>query len=288
MESTAHTQNRALATQSDCPADLSIAEYKAFGSLRADGHRQQYLNLYRMISDESLSFETPSVLALVMQTLWEAGPTTNAATWYRESNEEFNHLKFVRAMADLLDAYSYIERQQRNWRNPLKLMVATIIVCRMFEINSDAAVADRLVKLLLKFRSIAIEWIENIKTTLSGNDDVVDQNALYANVTDVAICGAFTYFINRHHEHFDKIFGGAEKYSAVKAWLVFNDNIGYYNPLCKNNPQVRLFLRPFKCSNVNVNVILTARNARSSSTSRVHCRVGHRTQNGRIDCNEPR
>lgn len=103
LDSTKHTQNKVLATQSDCPADLSIAEYKEFGSLRADGHRLQYRNLYRTISDESLSFETPSVLALVMQALWEAGP--GGIQWYREANEDFVDLDFVRATHDLLAAY---------------------------------------------------------------------------------------------------------------------------------------------------------------------------------------
>lgn len=243
LESTAHTQNSVLAKKSDCPPDLSIAEYINFGSLRADGHRLQHRNLYRVLSDEGLSFETPSVLALVMQTLWEAGPETKINYWYRESNDDFVDDDFVQAMADLLEAY--IERQQCNWRHPLKLMVAIIIVCRMFEINSDMTVAGRLAKVLLKFRLTAIKWIANIKVKISeSNTDGTNRDELYANVTDVAICGALTFFVNRHHVHFSKIFHNTDEYSAVKAWLLFNDTINHYNALCQNNPQVFIRLYP--------------------------------------------
>lgn len=239
LDSTRHTQNRILATKSKCPADLSIAEYIAFGSLRADGHRLQYFNLYRAISDESLSFETPSVLALIMQTLWEIGPEPKTIAWYRESNEELTNAEFVQSTADLLEAY--IERQQRNWRNPLKMVVATLIVCRMFEINTDPGVADRLAGVLLKFRLTAITWIGHIKNEITGsgsNDS--NPTELYANVTDVAICGVLTYFVNRHHKHINYIFESAAEYSAVRAWLGFVDTIGRYNTLCRSHPQVRL------------------------------------------------
>lgn len=236
VKTTSHTQNSVLAKKSECPPDLSIAEFINFGSLRADGHRLQYLNLYRAISDEGLSFETRSVLALVMQTLWEAGPEPTTENWYRESNYDITNLSFVGEMSTLLE--EYIERQQRNWRNPLKLMMATITVCRMFEINSDPVMARRLADVLQKFRSTAITWIGNIKKTIS-ESNANDTNRGYANITDVAICGILTYSANRSHMHFDLIFqNGAEANSAVKAWLVFNDTLNHYNALSKSASQV--------------------------------------------------
>lgn len=219
LESTNHTQNKVLASQCECPADLSVAEYVKFGSLRADGHRLQLRNLYRFLADESLSFETPSVLALVMQTLWQTGPAGSA--WYRESNEDFICSDFVWAMVDSLDAY--VQRLQENWKNPLKLMVATLIVCRMFEINSDAALADRLAEVLLKFRLTAINWMQSIQMTIEkGGCNEAHCDNLYANLLDVAICGMHTYFLDCHHANFEMIFAPTGEYSAVQAWLRFS------------------------------------------------------------------
>lgn len=239
LESTTHTQNQVLSKQFDCPADLSTIEYINFGSLRADGHRLQYRNLYRAISDEGLSFETPSVLSLVMQTLWEAGPQParpRPAKWYRETNVDLVELDFVRAMMDLLT--EYIQKQQENWKNPYKLMVATLIMCRMFEINSDEATAARLATCLLKFRGYAIKWVQKIEETME-HCNGTEREPLHSNLMDAAICGIFTYFVSQNHQHFDMIFGNSGKISAVFLWLFFIECINHNNLLCMNSPQVR-------------------------------------------------
>lgn len=234
VESTNHSQNKVLATQGSCPVDLSVAEYVNFGSLRADGHRLSLRNLYRVLVDESLSFETPSVLALVMQTLWQTGPGTS---WHREAHEDFVSTEFVLAMVDLLD--TYIQRQQENWKNPLKLMVATLIVCRMIEINSDADVGGWLVGVLLKFRLTAINWMQSIQTTIEkgGCNGILDNN-LFANLVDVAICGMHTYFVNCHHDDFEKVLEPTGEYSAVDAWLRFAVTANHNHLLCDKSQQV--------------------------------------------------
>lgn len=63
---TTHTQNEVLARQSECSHELSLVEFKNFGSLRADGHRLQWRKLYAMIEAEALSFENASVLSLII------------------------------------------------------------------------------------------------------------------------------------------------------------------------------------------------------------------------------
>lgn len=234
LESTKHTQNNVLAKQSACSADLNTIEYINFGSLRADGHRLQYRNLYRAISDEGLSFETPSVLSLVMQTLWEAGPAS--LKWYRETNIDLVESEFVRAMMDLLT--TYIQGQRENWKNPYKLMVATLIMCRMFEINSDADNAARLARCLLKFRARASIWVRKIQEAMKLCNGT-ERESLHSNLMDAAICGIFTYFVNQNHEHFDMIFGRSGNVSAVYIWLFFIESINHNNLLCKKSPQVR-------------------------------------------------
>lgn len=244
LESTAHTQNDVFAVQSDCPIDLTIAEYKAFGSLRADGHHLQYRNLLLAIVEENLSFETPSVLALIMQTLWEAGPNRSPApTWYRESNADFVEPNFVREMVNLLEAY--IRRQHQNWQNPLKLMFATVIICRTFEMNSDPMLAARIAQVLLRFRHIAMAWIPMIQKTLHENrSNESIRNQLTANLVEVGICGALTFYINPQHEHFDRVFGNTAERSAVYVWMFLIATINHNNTLCKNNNQQVRIIRP--------------------------------------------
>lgn len=68
VDDTYHSQNNALSRLNDCPVELSLSEFREFGSLRS-GHRLQLRNLYRAIFQGALSLKSKSVLALVQQSL---------------------------------------------------------------------------------------------------------------------------------------------------------------------------------------------------------------------------
>lgn len=84
LNTTSHTQNKVLSHQS---SNLSLAEIKNFGSLRADGHRLQLLNIYAVIACKALSTQvtrpgfiwlicTPSHRMARSNHFWEC-PTSN-------------------------------------------------------------------------------------------------------------------------------------------------------------------------------------------------------------------
>lgn len=112
LYSTEHNENKVLASQSKCGTNLTLSEYKNFGTLRSDGHRLQIRKLYAMIETESLSFEKEGVLALVMQTLWEC-EVSGEADYVRESHIDFRDAKFCDAMIELLQ--KFVEQQKNNW-----------------------------------------------------------------------------------------------------------------------------------------------------------------------------
>lgn len=222
LSGTSHTQNIVLAKQYECPEKLSLNEFINFGSLRADGHRLQLRNLYRALETEGLSFETQSVLAVVMQSMWEAGPLHAARShtkWYREAHEDFADGVFAMEMIGLLE--KFVEQQKRNWKHPLKLIVAATIAVRIFEFNCDEINADRIAELLLQIREIAIEWIALIAETMEKCTKEEDRAGIYASLAEVAICGVFTYSVSCHHSFFDKIFVDSPKHSSIFAWLHF-------------------------------------------------------------------
>lgn len=112
LDGTEHTQNQVIANQKLCPQNLSLSEFKNFGSLRADGHRLQLRKMYAMIESEALSFEKSSVLSLVIQTLWEAGISGDGGS-IRESHTDFNDPQFAAAMIEMLG--KFCEQQKDNW-----------------------------------------------------------------------------------------------------------------------------------------------------------------------------
>lgn len=220
LNGTTHTQNEVLAKQSTCPTTLLLSEYKNFGSLRADGHRLQLLKLYGMIETEALSFETPSVLALLMQTLWQAGPMGECNRTHRESHENFADIPFVLEMLKLL--HKFVQQQENNWKHPLKLLVAALIAVRMFELNADESVADKIVQLLRQLRTVAIDWIRKIQANIQeSNKQNSSDISLRDQLVDVSIAGAVTFFVHFRHQFFGKIFFATNGMSAVRMWLEF-------------------------------------------------------------------
>lgn len=222
LNGTNHTQNQVISKQSECHKELSLSEFKNFGSLRADGHRLQLRKLYGMIECESLSFDKSSVLSLVCQLLWEAGISGESRS-IRESHMDFRNLKFATAMIELLD--THCEQQKSNWENPNKLLTATLIAARVFEINKDESLADRIVQLLDKIRTFALDWIEKVTAEIKKtNIKNIDRNKeLHMKLLCVSISGAATFFINSNHLFFNKIFieNSENEYSAPRVWLMF-------------------------------------------------------------------
>lgn len=57
---------------------------------------------------------------------------------------------------------------------------------------------------------------------------------LYQNLLNVVICGTFTYFIDKPHPSFGKLFETSTADFAVYAWLHFIQTINHNNVLCKS------------------------------------------------------
>ncbi|XP_031623226.1 uncharacterized protein LOC116340729 [Contarinia nasturtii] len=256
-----HTQNEVIARQSECPQHLTLGEYNNFGSLRADGHRLQMRKLYALIATESLSFETQSVQALIMQTLWQLGPNRKRhwSKWYRDAHEDFTNPRFVLEMCKLID--NYIECQKSNWKHPRKLMTTAVIAVRMFEMNYDNGdeneqVADRIAKFLQKLRDISISWISKVQEAIVGqNQQQVVK--LRTNLVEIAIAGALTFFVHNRHPNFEKIFINSETTTktASQLWLTFlktlNSNV-LLDESNKMDSNLCIFLRLIRTIGINL------------------------------------
>lgn len=258
VNTTEHTQNEVIAMQSDCPVTLSLAEYKNFGSLRADGHRMQLRKLYAMIETEALSFEEPSVLALVLQTIWTTGPIGDCA-FRRESHEDYTDPIFANEMIELLN--KFIEQQKCNWKHPLKCMTVALITVRIFELSLNERLVNRIVRLLRKLREITVDWMGKIQAAIhEANGSTANEMLLRDKLIEVAIAGACTFFVHRKHKYFPKIFdeNGPSGHAAQRMWLEFiitiNNNILLSD--ASTSTDRRMFLRLVRNIGLHIEVNL--------------------------------
>lgn len=113
VEKTTHTQNEVIASQGDCPIELSLHEYLAFGSLRS-GPFLQWLNIARELRADVLSFHREEVHVLVTQAAWHIGPLGEQSddgrrVWHRELEDTSFGLVLTRECQALLS------RIKSNW-----------------------------------------------------------------------------------------------------------------------------------------------------------------------------
>lgn len=217
-----HTQNEVLASQNDCPLNLPMTEYIAFGSLRSDGHRLQLRNIYRAIETETLSFESCSVMFLILQSLWEAGPEDDHHEWHRDTHMDLCDPDFALAFLRLL--HRYWESQHMNWKQPMKLTLIIIIVSRILEFNSYETVTTPAFQLLVQCRDTSRNWMAAIQKAKSDCDcaKIDDITNLRTNLIDAAIACALTFM---PYNKDINIFVNSADFDWILAIVVINQNI---------------------------------------------------------------
>ena len=115
VSGTNHTSNEVIAAQADCPPELSLHEYMAFGGLRS-GPRLQWLNIAREISSPSLSFHREEVHTLITQATWQLGPLADGV---REWHLDLGIPSFGNTLLQELDAL--IGRIEANWQEEVTI-----------------------------------------------------------------------------------------------------------------------------------------------------------------------
>src|SRR5207237_7426078 len=100
MNSTNYSANEVYGNQDICPHELPLSEYREFGTLRSGAYLQWH-NIYRALSQGTLSFDQPSVVNLICQAIWEAG-AVESETGTRQPILPILDDTFISAMIDLL------------------------------------------------------------------------------------------------------------------------------------------------------------------------------------------
>jgi hypothetical protein len=109
VSDTQHTANDIIASQADCPKEISLHEYFAFSGLRS-GPRLQWLNIARELASPSLSFRLEEVHTLVTQAAWQLGPLLGDS---REWHIDLGISSFGNTL--LRELESLLERVKASW-----------------------------------------------------------------------------------------------------------------------------------------------------------------------------
>ncbi|KAL2186630.1 hypothetical protein L209DRAFT_711026 [Thermothelomyces heterothallicus CBS 203.75] len=132
--STGHTSNEVIAAQSQCPPDMSLDEFRAFGHLRS-GHRLQWANVLCQLRVPSLNWNHESTYWLVLQACLEAGPPDHSDCLRRESHADLGNDVLVRRMTEALD--TALDRYRENWQNNVAVSLLACLGTRVLSLTSE-------------------------------------------------------------------------------------------------------------------------------------------------------
>ncbi|KAF8123207.1 hypothetical protein EV363DRAFT_1357363, partial [Boletus edulis] len=144
IDGTTHTSNQVVAGQAECPKELSIHEFLAFGHLRSGGSLQ-WLNILRELRDRSLSFRNAEVHLLVAQAIMQ---------------DTFGH-----ALVDELE--SLVADIEANWLEGVTMNTISSLLSRLLEARPDEAVSERVVQLLRDVRMKTFSWVQELSDKLT-------------------------------------------------------------------------------------------------------------------------
>ena len=189
---TSHTQNQVLAIQSECSQSLSLEEFVALGSLRAN-HALQWHHLLSLIVMRTPTFQSDDVARFVAQAIWQMGPAANArmdAEWLTESHVSGADPAFAVELVGHLQ--KWLQRIEGSWLNGTSLYVIIIIAMRLHALNAGIAVTRPVLGLIRRCRLAAVQWMCAVQEAIQAAARQ-DHPKLMAQLCRVACFAAITF-----------------------------------------------------------------------------------------------
>jgi len=196
---TVHLPNTVIASISSCPTEIPMSEYVAFAQLRS-GARTQWWNIMRAIRAQTLTFSEPSVVALVLQSIWQA-ECIGEGGLYREAHHELQDHAFGLDTGEEL--YLAVKSLGKNWKQYLYLAVLIALARRLLELSPHADVHEKAKATIYAARALSKDWITTLVQSDSGEPETQTTHPVHTrqSVAAVAVvfrstfdgaCGAFS------------------------------------------------------------------------------------------------
>ncbi|PVF94402.1 hypothetical protein CPB86DRAFT_800496 [Serendipita vermifera] len=171
VDSTLHTSNEVIAAQYQCPIDMSMDEYMAFGQLRS-GDRLQWRNIARALRTQSLNFSECSVYFLILQAIWQAGPM-DVDSLHRRRHSDIMDQDFCEEV--LKELQHTLHSMKDNWTQGLFLACIVALTLRIHNFVQSEVPRRYALTILMEVRHIAFGWMSALRKSFSEQRRTNDQ-----------------------------------------------------------------------------------------------------------------
>ena len=225
VDSTFHGQNRVISEQETCSRELNLHEFIAFGSLRADGERVQWLNIKRELAASNLNLNTEAVCTLLTQAAWQAGSkevaksrhyklrsgisldarqdtnmagtTTDQVLVLRMSHADFSDTQFCEELLSTISGN--LKSIGANWKSDHALLLLLVITLRLLSLCTGINLISSALAILNQIRGIAEKWTHDLVGILHKSKDDEQIVKVRRRIFRVTILCRMTYSVDRKY-----------------------------------------------------------------------------------------
>ncbi|POS70805.1 hypothetical protein DHEL01_v210801 [Diaporthe helianthi] len=213
--------NTVLASQEDCPANMTLEEYKDLCTLPL-GHRIQWSNILVQLAMPTVDFKEPKTTLFMLQCAYQTGPPSEeiglphhgshkGQATLRSSHEFFNNEQNGRFL--LQNLTTALQRVKSNWESSQALFIFAAIAARALSLSASVEVQSACLVFLSTAREIAMEWVVSLRDKAYEAVDHSDRTAFTAKSVEVALICTSTFDIDRHH--LEIVLGGKKQASIL-------------------------------------------------------------------------
>ncbi|KAH0423698.1 hypothetical protein CcaCcLH18_11994 [Colletotrichum camelliae] len=145
--------NLVIATQSACPKEMTVEEYKAVASIPL-GVNIQYQNILVQLFSPMVDFKKWEVTLTIWQCIYQAGPGSGHAV--RSAHDTCEDEQFASKLLEgITDA---TQRFEQNWQSSAALATLISLACRLLTLTRSVAIETQCLDYLREARKITFQW----------------------------------------------------------------------------------------------------------------------------------
>jgi hypothetical protein len=203
--------NVVIADLVDCPAHLSLDEYKALGTLSL-GQNIIYSNILTQLANPVIDFAKPETQTLLLQSIGQVGAPASDGDARRISHSILCEADFGYALLEQI--HLGLARIEENWEAWRACATFVALSRRVLSLTSSQKIRDRILHLLGKSREIAMRWLRRLQDRAAASTNDEQRHELYSRATEIALLCTSTFDVD------DEFVGSVlEQSSAVSALI---------------------------------------------------------------------
>ena len=186
--------NEIMASQSSCPVETSLDEFRAYCALPL-GCRIQWMNILRQLTSPSLDFKKVETHILLLQTVYQAGPPDRGSV-ERAGHSILTEKDFVRVfMAQL---HCTLRSVSESWDSLEAVSCLMHLASRLLSLVPFADMKDEIRRYLAKGRRVAFNWIHTLDDKAQCATEDRHKIEFHSKMVETALTSTSTFDLEPH------------------------------------------------------------------------------------------